>query len=484
MFRSTIAQRLPTTSVDRVCVFQVTESTQDPLLRPLIPDRMTEDWLRASEECSKRPAVTLVIGPPASGKSVFAKRLTNRLLTGLGKTAPPTAAAYYLDLNPGKQEYAPHGQISLVMVRELNLSPSFTHPSTRHSGSNPTGNEMIRAHPIPLDLANYMDHYQSCVEDLFVTFQDLQSRDPALSLIVDTPGFLATSASGTLARLIERLRPHNIVQLGDSEPVHGEQVARPSMLYATTPQHGSTVHAISAQGPPLATIRSEGELAVMQMQSYFHVRDTSKKLDGRSTLCWTQEPLSHMIPWEMTYQQIAGQRQDFVGFAIYAEAIDARSLVHALNGSLVHVMQSTSAAIPHPYTSLPRTAKYQLPYFPSDNRTATVQPLDPRMSTLVCTAMIRGFDLRRRVVQLLVPATMEPLLYLAVPERTILVSGCCSMPEWAFVEDAYAVDRAAHEGKVEMSAQDTGGQPWVTRGTCVERMGYLNTLRRVRKFQA
>jgi len=469
---------------DHVCFrSQVTDSAQDALSRPLIPDVSTEDWLRASEHCSSPPAVTVVTGSPASGKSVFAKRLGNRLLTGLGKTVPPAAATCYLDLNPAKQEYAPHGQISLVMLRELNLCPSFTHPSTRPVGSNPDGNEMIRAHPIPADLANYMEYYQSCIDDLFVAFQHLQSRDPTLSLVVDTPGFLAASVSDVLARLIARLRPHNIVHLGDVEAADGEQASILNMLYTTASQYRSTVHVISAQAPPSATIRSQDELAMMQMQSYFHARDSRKKLGRLSTLCWTAEPLSHMKPWEMTYQQTAGRRQDFVGFSVYAEPIEARSLVHALNGSIVHIVQSTSAVLPNPYTGLPRTAKYQIPYFRCNEQTATVQPLDPRTSTLVCTAMIRGFDLERRVVQLLVPTVVEPLLYLVAPERTILVSGCCNTPEWAFVEDGYAKDRAAHEGNAEVSAQDTGQPPWVMRKASVERMGYLNTVRRVRKFQ-
>lgn len=369
------------------------------------------------------------------------------------------------------------------MVRELNLCPTFTHPSTRPIGSNPNGNETLRAHPIPTDLVNYMEYYQSCVEDLFLTFQALQSRDTTLSLVVDTPGFLTASASEVLAKLIARLKPHHIVHLGALELADSENATMLNMIHTTASQYGSTVHDISAQEPPTATMRSESELESMQIQSYFHSRDSSKKLGGLPTLCWTQEPLSHMVPWEISYQETVGRRQDFVGFAMYTEPIEARSLVHALNGSVVHVVQSTSAVIPHPYTGLPRTGKHEIPYFASDERTAMVRPLDPRTSTLVCTAIIRGFDHEKRVAQLLVPKVVEPLMYQIAPERTVLVSGCCSMPEWAFMEEAYARERTTCQGKAVMSTQDTDGQPWVMGEEYGEMMGYLNTVRRVRKFQ-
>ncbi|KAH9880140.1 hypothetical protein J1614_002166 [Plenodomus biglobosus] len=461
----------------------VTDSEKDPLSRPLIPDVVPEDWLRAIEDCSSGTFVTVVTGPSNSGKSVLSKRLLNRLLTGLGKTIRPVSAVCYLDLNPSKQEYAPSGQIALVMLREVSLYPSFIHPTTKPSGSNPDGNEIIRAHAIPADLANYMDYYQSCVEDLFLTFQSLQSRDNALSLVVDTPGFFATSSIDTLIKLLARLKPHHVVHLSDPQAIDTENATVLHKLHTTTSQYRSTVHEIAAQWPLPTTIRSDAELEAMQMQSYFHAKESSKKLSGLTSPSWTQEPISHMIPWEFSYQELDSRTQDIVGFAMYTEPIEPKSLVYALNGSIVHIIQSTSAVVPHPYTNLPRTGKYRIPYFPADEQAAMVQPLDPRTSNLVCTAMIRGFDLERGVVQLLVPKSMEFSLYQLAPERTVLVSGCCGMPEWAFMEDAYIKDRAALQNMADASSGDVKEQPWVMREDASDRMGYLNTVRRVRKFQ-
>ncbi|KAF2846003.1 hypothetical protein T440DRAFT_558469 [Plenodomus tracheiphilus IPT5] len=460
-----------------------TDSEKDPLSRPLIPDVAPEDWLRAIEDCSSSASITVVTGSSNSGKSVFAKRLTNRVLTGLGKAIRPVTAVCYLDLDPSKQEYAPGGQISLLMLRDVNLCPSFTHPTTKPVGSNPRGNEMIRAHPVPADLVNYLDYYQSCVEDLFLTFQSLQSHDAALSLVVDTPGFFTTPSYDTLAKVLARLKPHNIVHLGDLQAIDTESASVLHTLHTAVSQYRSTVHEIGAQWPLPITLRSDAEMQAMQMQSYFHSKDASKKSASTSTPAWTQEPLSHMLPWELSYQELNEQTQDIVGFAMYTEPIEPKSLVHALNGSVIHIIQSTSAVIPHPYTSLPRTGKHQIPTFPVNERTAMVEPFDPRTSNLVCTAMIRGFDLERGVVQLLVPRTVEPLMYHLAPDRTVLVSGCCSTPEWAFIEDAYFKEHAALRNMVDASSSDMEEQPWVMREEFSERMGYLNTVRRVRKFQ-
>jgi polynucleotide 5'-hydroxyl-kinase GRC3/NOL9 len=107
-----------------------------------------------------------------------------------------------------------------------------------------------------------------------------------------------------------------------------------------------------------------------------------------------------------------------------------------------------------------------------------VEPLDPRTTRQVCTVIIRGFNPERKIVEVLVPKTHEPLLYNLSPDRTIFVSGCCEVPEWAFLEDAYMQEEAV---KTKTSV---GNMPfWVEKEKLIEDMGYLSTVRRVRKFQ-
>ena len=185
--------------------------------------------------------------------------------------------------------------------------------------------------------------------------------------------------------------------------------------------------------------------------------------------------MSHLVPWDFQYRETPSRTQDFAGFISYAEPIEPSSLLHALNGSIVQIIESTSSAIPSPYTTLPRTSKHQIPYFAKDERMGMVEPLDPKTTRFVCTALVRGFDAVRGVVQVLVPRTHEEVLYNIVPERTVMVGGCCEMPEWAYVEDAYAAKREMQGVRKDM--------PWVEDKTAMENMGYMNTVRRVRKFQ-
>jgi polynucleotide 5'-hydroxyl-kinase GRC3/NOL9 len=190
------------------------------------------------------------------------------------------------------------------------------------------------------------------------------------------------------------------------------------------------------------------------MQSYFH---------AKTAATWNTQPLSTLVPWEFCFEDTPERAQDFVGFAMYAEPIEPSSLIHALNGSIVQIVESTSSAI---QASLARTKRYRIPYFEKSEQTGMLESLDPKTSKVVCTALVRGFDPERRVVQVLVPKSHEGLLYTLAPERTVFVGGCCDAPEWAYVEEGTGVD-----------------VPWVEDEGVVDAMGYLNTVRRVRKFQ-
>jgi polynucleotide 5'-hydroxyl-kinase GRC3/NOL9 len=441
----------------------------------LCSESTPEDWLRTIEECASKPSTILITGSHSSGKNCFARRLLNRYLTGIGKAAKPVPSICFLDLDPESPEYTPHGQISLAMIRELTLGPSFTRPANLSKQEESPRNETIRAHAIPSNLANYQEYYQACIDDLFLTYKNLYSRDSSLPLLINTPGFLYTTNFNILEQLLARSKPHRIVHLGDTRNVDADTAAKLHVLKTISTQQRSTVHEITAQVPLLAPLRSKADLKAMHMQSYFHFTGTPQ------APTWSTKTLSHLAPWEFSYQETKERTQDLVGFLSYAEPIKPSSLIHSLNGSLVQIIQTSSARIPTPYTALPRTAKLQIPYFAESTTTGMVDALDPRTSKLVCTALIRGFDPERRVVQVLVPKVCEDLLRELVPERTVFVAGCCEAPEWAYMEDAYAAQNAAEGAR---AGADSGELPlWVEKESVMDDMGYLNTLRRVRKFQ-
>lgn len=447
----------------------MTDSDADPLARPLISESCPEDWLRAVEDCATDPSVVVAVGAPTSGKSTFVRRLLNRYLTGQGKAARSLPAVCYLDLDPSRPEYTPHGQISLVVVRSLNLGPSFMHPTTPLSQSGSVINETIRSHCVPSNLANYHDYFRACAEDLFLAYSALRSRDPLLPLIVNTAGSLYMSDFSLLTTLLARFKPHHAVHLGDTRAIDVEQATKLHSLQTIVSQYRGTVHEVTAYIPAPRSMKTESELRAMHMQSYFHL--TKAKSDEPT---WNSTSMSELVPWEFCFDNTDKRMQDFVGFATYSEPVDSASLLPSLNGSIVQIVESASSAIPTPYTALSRTKRYRIPHFDKSDRTGMVELLDPRTSKMVCTALVRGFDLERRTVQVLVPVSHESLLYNLSPERTVLVSGCCDPPEWAYLEDVYSAKRVSGS---------TVFAPWVEDAARVEQMGYLSTVRRVRKFQ-
>jgi polynucleotide 5'-hydroxyl-kinase GRC3/NOL9 len=439
----------------------------------LFSESTPEDWLRTIEECASKPSTVLITGSHSSGKNCFSRRLLNRYLTGIGKAVKPVPSICFLDLDPESPEYTPHGQISLSMIRELTLSPSFTRPASLPRPEESLKNETIRAHAIPLNVSNYQEYYQACVDDLFLTYKNLYSRDSSLPLLINTPGFLYTTDFNVLEQLLARSKPQHIVHLGDTRNIDTDAAIKLQVLKTISTQQRSTVHEITAQVPLLSPLRPKADLKAMHMQSYFHFTGTSQ------AHTWSNKTLSHLAPWEFSYQETKERAQDLVGFLSYNEPVKPSSLIHSLNGSLVQIIQTSSARIPTPYTALQRTAKLQLPYFAESKSTGMVDALDPRTTKLVCTALIRGFDPQRKVVQVLVSKVCEDLLHGLVPERTVFVAGCCETPEWAYMEDAYAAQNATEGAKDGAEKLPL----WVEKESVMDDMGYLNTLRRVRKFQ-
>ncbi|KAH7095212.1 hypothetical protein FB567DRAFT_22933 [Paraphoma chrysanthemicola] len=453
----------------------MTESNADPLTRPMSPETIPEDWLRVVEECAKSISTILAIGPPKSGKSTLTRRLLNRYLTGQGKSARPIPVVYHLDLDPAKPEFTPHGQVSLVAARSLILGPSFADSSVSSSTLGMDGKEIIRSHPIPSDFVNFQEHYRSCAEDLFMKYKSLQSQSSATPLLITIPGSVYQSSINMLLGFLALFKPHHVIYMGD-QIIDTDNATKILALRTTTLQYRGVFHEVPSHSPSCSSMRTDSDLRAMQMQSHFHRR--SDGTSGESSPIWSHAPMTDQVPWEFYYGETDERVQDFVGFALYSEPVEPQSLVHVLSGSIVQIVESTSSAIPAPYTSLPRTNKFGVPYFQKSERTGMVEPLDPKTSRLICTALVRGFDTVRKVVQLLVPKLHEDLLYSLSPERTIFVAGCCDNPEWAFIEDAHVA--ALTDGSNSHRALAT---PWVEGKSLLYDMGYLNMVRRVRKFK-
>jgi polynucleotide 5'-hydroxyl-kinase GRC3/NOL9 len=464
---------------------QVTESDDDPLGRPLLPELAPEDWLRTIDEISAAASTSIVIGPSASGTTTFAKRLLNRYLTGYGKTAKPVPAVCYMDLDYSSPEYTPHGQISLTIVRELNFGPAYTHPTTFPSRSD--SNETIASHVVPFQgLTNIEEYFTSCVEHLFQTYQNLRFDGPTPPLILNTNGELYMAHYDMLQKLVKNTKPNYIVHLGDKIRIDEEAASKLHDLQVLAQKTHSKLHELAAQFPANPLIKPSNELQAMHMQSYFH-------LTGQSTSrhpSFTSSPLTTLAPWEFCYKETPASTQDLIGILPLFEPLDASQLLTALNGSIVQIVTTTDTAATSQYTLLPRTPASEIPYFPIDARAGMAHPLRPSTTTYICTALIRGVDPSSHILQVLVPKSHEHLLHGLEPEKTVFVAGCCETPEWAYVEDAYQhvaqrrrnLGERARFASEEMLTQGLELPPWVAKKSVVNGMGHLNAVRRVRKF--
>ncbi|KAF2121778.1 hypothetical protein BDV96DRAFT_639865 [Lophiotrema nucula] len=462
-----------TTATESTSFKLVRQSSSDLLGRPLYPLLAPEDWLHQIEECATHALKTIIIGPPSTGKSTFARRLLNRYLTGFGRHAKARSLVYYLDLDNGSQEYGPNGIIALYRIRQLNLGPSFTHSSTLSTLSGPY--EIVRSHPLPIrGLRDHKDHFEACVEDLMQTFKASQHRVEAAPLIINTPGKTFASDIANITRLLSLTRPQRCIHVADLEATQESGADTLVALTSATAASRVSYHQVSAQKPLNNPSHSESELQSMKLQSYFHCIGQEKIKSHQ--LVYDAKPLSHKMPWDLHYEDTEVAYQSFIGFMLLSEWSSPNQLQRMLNGAIVQVVSTTDVEVQNLLDTIPRTNKYRIPYF-EKSLDGNVKPLDPKLSNVVCTAMIRGFDPERRVIQLLVPETYEDLLYGLEPKSTVLVGGCCETPEWAFTEGAYSeLSRQKH------NTGDAISSPWVATSEAIEEMGYLNTARRVRKY--
>ncbi|KAF2000441.1 hypothetical protein P154DRAFT_576118 [Amniculicola lignicola CBS 123094] len=451
----------------------VAESGADPLKRPIVPELAPDDWTRQIEDFAGSSSTIMITGSSSSGKSIFARRLLNRYLAGYGRTVPALPSVCYLDLDPSRPEYSPHGQISLVVVRAINLGPSFMHPTAvpRHGAIH----ETVRAHPFPMgDSQNYLNHFISCVEDLFRAYGTLKQQHRALPLIVRVPSWFSSTNFGLLLRVITYIKPQFLVRLGDLPDDDEVGIRHGEALQALAARLRFSVHQLSGQGQPDVSSRTEEELRSMQMLSYFHSTGTHHE--------FSTDPVCQMVPWELHYEESKYNQQASIGFLMLCEWIKPSHIMTALNGAIVQIMETEDLAIQQLYGKLSRTKKFRIPYLEKGSN-GVVEPLNPRTSRLVCTAILRGWDPDKRVAQVIVPSTHEALIQDLNPKKTVVVFGCCEYPQWAYTENVYREVEGKVNTKVLAESNSQPLPPWVATTSSVKEMAFLNISRRVRKFQ-
>jgi len=397
----------------------------------------------------------LICGPKSSGKSTFARLLTNKLIStfleAINETEPAKITGIaFLDLDPGQPEYSIPGTLSLIHLQEYNFGPPFTHP-TPGPKSRVICSHSIGAVSPSLDPCLYL----ACAVNLFAHYRNLLSNVPNCPLVINTPGWVLGTGLEILVNLITHIRPTEVIYLSQEGPF--EVVERLREAAKPTP-----VITLPSQISEYTT-RTAAHLRTMQSMSYFHLAPARK-----NGLAWSGLPLTFIPPWEIRY---SGDNSGMLGVMCYGEQPPAALLADTINGSLVTVVVIDNiAAIPGwncegqeldndrpsemmdtlvdaeirtfhsdsihpPYLENPlilHTPNEDIPYFNPGNAIV----LDPNYSHSIGLALVRGIDIARRRLQLLTP--ISPTVIEEINEAgksVVLVSGKLDTPGWAYIEE-------------------------------------------------
>lgn len=401
----------------------------------------------------------LVCGPKSSGKSTFTKLLANRLLATQQSKAKHFKGIAILDLDPGQPEYAPPGQISLVLVTSIGISPSFCRPSL----SGP-GKSLLRCHTLAaVSPASSPKLYLEACLDLFSSYQQRLTDYP---LIINTAGWIQGTGLEILSNLITSIRPAEVIYMSATGPEETVQTLREVRSDATLVE-------LPSQGSD-RTSKTAAQLRALHTMSYFHhVTDSESRNQRQGFLTWNAAPITATPPWLISY---SGPSRGLFGIMCYDNLVAPEMLVDAINGSVLALVEIENPAAfrignemhpdgegdaamgrtePDPSLGLENgassaleeaivtTTPHGLPYIrlPGDGY------LDPAYSRTLGLVLVRGVDLEAHILQLVTPVEPEILERLNAKQATVvLVSGKFDQPTWAYTEQFY---HGALEGQVE-----------------------------------
>lgn len=273
-------------------------------------------------EKRRQPPAVMICGPKGSGKSTFARILTNAVLTRSASTSRNDDLSMdgvaLLDLDPGQPEFSPPGDLSLVHLKNCYFGPPFTHPMILGN----EGDRVIRAHHYGfLSSRENSEHYMSCIRDLVKHYRALRQQHSSCPLVVNCAGWTQGAGLDLLRDLIRSQGISDIVYTSTRGPREVVEALAEAAKIAS-----SALHTLSSHETGMA-MRSSAALRSMQTLSYFHLAEPeSGRLRWDQTAITEQRPL--VVPW-------SGVEQGLFAVVVLHEGLDANLLFAALNGCCV-----------------------------------------------------------------------------------------------------------------------------------------------------
>ncbi|KAI9031363.1 Pre-mRNA cleavage complex II protein Clp1-domain-containing protein [Hyaloraphidium curvatum] len=285
------------------------------------PWKSTLDRLTAA--AVEERIVVVVVGPKGSGKSTFARLLTNSLLERA------SGRVEYLDTDVGQSEFAPFGCVSLQEIKQPLLGPPFTH-FARARRSLFVGSSSPDKDP---------DHYVDCLRTLVSAHQE--QRSPEAALVVNTHGWVKGMGFDILMALVDLLSPTHVVDLRfDGDDTRN---VSPVVLGVGVRGGGCEAIALPAAGTAAGRRQHAAELRQVALTSYFHQTSVSSlaamtfaSLDTLERYWDFDVPVTVRRPLAVPWGLVA------VGL-IHAE-VSERDILRAINGAVVALCEGMDGA--------------------------------------------------------------------------------------------------------------------------------------------
>ena len=446
---------------------------------------------------STGPQKIMICGPKSSGKSTFARLLTNTILSRAAAFSGTNQAnrnhgIAFLDLDVGQPEFSPPGELSLAHLRSCIFGPPFTHPMVPPIADS----HVIKAHHVGANTPRDDPRsYVRCAMDLLVHYRRMLYSYSPCPLIVNCSGWIQGSGLGVLKELFQGVAPTEVVYMSTAGPREVVEA-----LVEASSKVDSSFHTLTSQPLEYVT-RTSADLRTMQTLSYFHL-DGSEQGNFR----WNASPINTFSTIDLHY---AGPEQCIFGIIVMGEQQDLNLLSDLLDGSIVGVVaiedtsvldldglshsvafenniggsgQAFAESLPcvgtwksHPvrevstdqnilssarprseHGSIYRTPE-SLPYLFMGTGTCT--PLDPTTSRSFGQAIVHCIDKESKILRLITPISQ---IVFDECRRTdikiVLVRGKMDIPTWAYQEECVAAI-AAHKqklGRVQSHGDQSG----------------------------
>ncbi|KAI0695740.1 hypothetical protein BC835DRAFT_1414719 [Cytidiella melzeri] len=313
---------------------EVETSTVCPLVVPPSWDRACKATLGENKDSSRM--VCLVQGAKKTGKSSFARMLTNSLLAKYRKVA-------FLECDVGQSEFTPGGVVALNIIDSPVFGPPFSHPSIPYR-AHYIGSTSPRDSP---DL--YLEAVGALIQtyNIDVQYGDIHGSHPSdtrmadsIPLVINTMGWNKGLGADLSRKIIEIVQPSNIYDVSavspDDEWGNFQEVGKTQV---PSGHAQCRIHALKSSSPTGSSTRfTPADHRNLSLLSYFHVvfppnlhpKDALASLYADS---WdTSLPLCAQVPYEVN---VKAAFDAIVLVGPGAEDVVPSELARVLNGSIV-----------------------------------------------------------------------------------------------------------------------------------------------------